>query len=67
MVVGLELTLKRFSICSLKVESLLFCEDLYELYLKTEVSILYSKKATKDVLRDNQDYIQTMDKFFSES
>ena len=31
------------------------CEDLYELYLKTEED---SKKATKDVLRDNKDYIQ---------
>jgi len=31
------------------------CEDLFELYLKTEED---SKKATTDVLRDNQDYIR---------
>lgn len=31
------------------------CSDLAELYLKTEED---SKKATKDILRDNQDYIR---------
>ena len=53
MVVGLELTLKRFS--KFFEGRITACEDLYELYLKTEED---SKKATKDILRDNQDYIK---------